>query len=171
MTNTETTATVPFAAAAVTGETADKAKKVGTAAKKAAKLPSEVTTAKAKPAAKKAASKKATSKKAAKAATKRQARADGEASKSVIPLDVAKSYTRTKIEVKGEDGKKRAKTVVDNDDPVATMLRGKSLDVVYTLAAKKCDMAEKDLRTKYGHLNQGMQRMNLGNKLRAAMAA
>lgn len=57
-------------------------------------------------------------------------------------------------------------TSYDNGDDVATKLRGKTLDEVYAHAAKTLKEPEKDLRSKYKHLNPGMQRMSLGNRLR-----
>lgn len=57
-------------------------------------------------------------------------------------------------------------TSYDNGDDVATKLRGKTLDDVYAYASKQLKEPEKDLRAKYKHLNQGMQRMSLGNRLR-----
>lgn len=60
---------------------------------------------------------------------------------------------------------------LDNGDEVAKLLRGKSLDEVYTIVAKHTEEAEKQLRSNYKHLNVGMQRMNLGNKLRGALNA
>lgn len=60
---------------------------------------------------------------------------------------------------------------VDCADDVATMLRGKALDAVYALVAKKIGEPEKDLRAKYKQLNVGMQRMNLGNRLRGVLNA
>jgi hypothetical protein len=106
------------------------------------------------------ASKKAVKAKAAKK-VKAVKKTNGEASKSVIPLDVAKSYTRAKD--------KAGKLHIDCADDVATMLRGKGLDDIYVLVAKKSETPEKELRAKYTHLNVGMQRMNLGNRLRALL--
>lgn len=57
-------------------------------------------------------------------------------------------------------------TSYDNGDDVATKLRGKTLDEVYAHAAKALKEPEKDLRAKYKHLNPGMQRMSIGNRLR-----
>lgn len=57
-------------------------------------------------------------------------------------------------------------TSYDNGDDVATKLRGKTLDEVYAHAAKMLKEPEKDLRAKYKHLNPGMQRMSLGNRMR-----
>lgn len=57
---------------------------------------------------------------------------------------------------------------VHNGDEVAMKLIGKDLDAVYAAAAKALKENEADLRTKYAHLNPGMQRMNLGNRMRAA---
>lgn len=55
----------------------------------------------------------------------------------------------------------------DVGDEVATMLRDcATLDQVYKAASKYLDIDEAELRGKYGHLNPGQQRMNLGNKMR-----
>lgn len=57
---------------------------------------------------------------------------------------------------------------VDNGDALAEALRGADLDAVYAQAAKVLGVPVADLRTKYAGLNPGMQRMNLGNRMRAA---
>jgi hypothetical protein len=62
-------------------------------------------------------------------------------------------------------------TSYDNGDDVATKLRGKTLDDVYAYASKQLKEPEKDLRAKYKHLNPGMQRMSLGNRLRKVVNA
>jgi hypothetical protein len=59
----------------------------------------------------------------------------------------------------------------NNGDDVATKLAGKDLDSVYSYAAKTLKVEEKELRSKYKHLNPGMQRMNLGNRLRKGLNA
>lgn len=56
----------------------------------------------------------------------------------------------------------------NNGDQVAKQLQGKTLDEVYGIVAKKIKAVEKELRSKFAHLNAGMQRMNLGNMLRKA---
>lgn len=61
-------------------------------------------------------------------------------------------------------------TSVDCNDDVASKLRGKDLDAVYAFAARTLKEPEADLRKRYKHLNVGMQRMNLGNRCRAALA-
>lgn len=77
------------------------------------------------------------------------------------------------------------KTVIDINDHVAEVLRGLNLDDTYDTVARyirkinetaidakgleTLDTIDK-LQAKYGHLNSGMQRMSLGNKLRGAMA-
>lgn len=53
-------------------------------------------------------------------------------------------------------------------DAIAKKLAGRDLDDVYREAAKATGIPEKDLRSRYKHLNVGMQRMNLGNRMRAA---
>ncbi len=64
-------------------------------------------------------------------------------------------------------------TSIDCDDELAAKLRGKSLDDVYTMAAKVLapDETLASLRAKYKHLNVGMQRMNLGNRMRGILNA
>lgn len=59
---------------------------------------------------------------------------------------------------------------VHNGDEIANKLIGKDLDQVYTMAARTLKEDEAELRKKYKHLNIGMQRMNLGNRMRAAAA-
>lgn len=59
---------------------------------------------------------------------------------------------------------------LDSGDEVAQKLRGMELDDVYTKAAKTLGESERSLKQRYSHLNPGMQRMNLGNRLRAALA-
>lgn len=56
-----------------------------------------------------------------------------------------------------------------NDD-VAAALDGFTLDEVYAVAKSMCDISVKELTEKYEHLNVGMQRMNLGNRIRGAVA-
>lgn len=56
-----------------------------------------------------------------------------------------------------------------NGDSVAKKLDAKTLDDVYKAAAKELGVAEIELREKYKHLNPGMQRMNLGNRMRGAL--
>ncbi len=65
--------------------------------------------------------------------------------------------------------------VVNNGDEVAALLQGLLLDDAYgevesRLASIEDESPnESELREKYKHLNEGMQRMNIGNRLRAAM--
>jgi hypothetical protein len=60
---------------------------------------------------------------------------------------------------------------LDCGDDLAEKLRGMELDEVYALASKKLEMPEKVLRQRYAKLNVGMQRMNLGNRMRAGSKA
>lgn len=80
---------------------------------------------------------------------------------NLIPKTYADTYTRTKL----EDGS----VSVDNNDDVAQMLRGESLSACYSAAAKKLGVSPAHLREKYEHLNNGMQRMCVGNILRKAL--
>lgn len=59
---------------------------------------------------------------------------------------------------------------LDNGDDLAHKLRGKPLTAAYKTAAKVLGVSQAELVAKYKHLNAGMQRMNLGNRIRAAMA-
>lgn len=60
---------------------------------------------------------------------------------------------------------------LDCGDDLAKQLRGKTLDDVYKIAAKYTKEPETTLRAKYKHLNVGMQRMNLGNRIRGSLDA
>ncbi len=53
-------------------------------------------------------------------------------------------------------------------DPVATALAGMTIDEVEKLAVRVT--GDESLATKYAHLNVGQQRMNLGNRIRGAIA-
>lgn len=70
--------------------------------------------------------------------------------------------------VKGVSGS--GKRTLRANDPVAEALDGFTLDEVYAVASKMTEITQKDLKEKYGHLNIGMQRMNLGNRIRGAVA-
>lgn len=56
--------------------------------------------------------------------------------------------------------------IKDVGDRVAELLRGKTLDEAYTVAARFMRVPEEELRAKYMRLNNGQQRMNLGNRMR-----
>jgi len=58
---------------------------------------------------------------------------------------------------------------LDCGDAVAEKLRGKSLDEVFEIAAETLGESVTALRAKYSHLNDGMIRMNLGNRMRGAL--
>lgn len=60
-------------------------------------------------------------------------------------------------------------TSYHNGDPVAEKLAGKTLDEVYAVGAKTLKEDEKALRAKYKHLNPGMQRMAIGNRMRKVL--
>jgi hypothetical protein len=94
-----------------------------------------------------------------KKASKKMAKSGKQSNGTV--LDVLKEkradYTVTKVE---------GRRLIDNNDEVATKLRGLDLDSVYAACAKETGTPEKELRERYQHLNVGMQRMNLGNRMR-----
>lgn len=57
---------------------------------------------------------------------------------------------------------------LDNGDTLAKKLRGMTIEEVYKFYAQKAGKDEADaMRKRYSKLNVGMQRMNLGNRLRA----
>lgn len=70
--------------------------------------------------------------------------------------------------VKGVSGS--GKRTLRTNDPIAAALDGFTLDEVYAVASKMTEISQKDLKEKYGHLNIGMQRMNLGNRIRGVVA-
>lgn len=82
--------------------------------------------------------------------------------------EVAEDDGKVKIKVKAENyvstksagGKKSLR----RNDAVAEALDGLTSDNVYDVAV---ELLEEDFRPKYAHLNIGMQRMNVGNRLRA----
>lgn len=53
-----------------------------------------------------------------------------------------------------------------NGDEVGRMLEGATLAEVYLKASHLLRVTEAELLVKYGHLNPGQQRMNLGNRMR-----
>lgn len=57
---------------------------------------------------------------------------------------------------------------LDTGDATAQALRGLEIDDVYDKAAKVLGESKRALKGRYSHLNVGMQRMNLGNRIRAA---
>lgn len=59
---------------------------------------------------------------------------------------------------------------LDCGDSLAKTLQGQELDEVYRQAAKQLGETERALRERYAKLNPGMQRMNLGNRMRADAA-
>lgn len=81
-----------------------------------------------------------------------------------VVLDVLKEKRADYTVTKTKDGRR----LIDNGDEVASKLRDLDLDGVYALCAKTQGVTEKELRERYQHLNVGMQRMNLGNRLRAS---
>jgi len=70
--------------------------------------------------------------------------------------------------VKGVSGS--GKKTMRTNDHVAASLDGFTLDEVYAVAQELTDTPAKEYRDKYSHLNVGMQRMNLGNRIRGAIA-
>ncbi len=94
---------------------------------------------------------------------------------TIQPALVQPDYTRyTKHDVKSPSGRK----ALDINDSAAALLRGHDISDCYFIVAKNmakldksldAEVVEKELTKQYQHLNIGMQRMNLGNRLRKAM--
>lgn len=85
--------------------------------------------------------------------------------RGVLALARSVEYRATLVATTTASGNKS----LDNGDAVALMLRGADLDTVYKIGAKELGVSEQELRTKYAHLNPGQQRMNVGNRVRAAI--
>ena len=75
-------------------------------------------------------------------------------------------YKRTKIMTD-----KGVKIAVDCGDKVAEELRGLPLTAVYIEVSHILDVTVKELHARYGHLNNGLQRMALGNLARKVVRA
>lgn len=163
------------AAAAKAKAKAEKEAAKAKAAKEAAatkeRIAKERAAAKAK-AEKERAEKKAAKEKeaAAKAAAREAAKAEREARRAaggaprLVPANLAAYHFDKEKKTAGGN------ISVDCGDKLAVKLRGMSLEQVFAEAAMVLGEKESDLRTKYAHLNPGMQRMNLGNRMRAAQA-
>lgn len=87
---------------------------------------------------------------------------EGEEDGKEEPLSRIKKYVKNYETVLASSGKKSK----DSGDRVAVELRGLTLDAVYGLVAGALYMQTDELITKYCHLNEGQQRMCLGNRLR-----
>jgi hypothetical protein len=61
------------------------------------------------------------------------------------------------------------KRSIDKGDNTAVLLRKLPLDAVYSTVASATDSPVTSLLERFGHLNPGMQRMNLGNMLRRTL--
>lgn len=89
-----------------------------------------------------------------------KAEKDGEDLRLVKP-DLSR-YTRH-TDVRTGSGRQ----AVDIADETADALRGMTLDGVYETVCSTLGLDESETRLAYARLNPGMQRMNLGNRLRA----
>jgi colicin import membrane protein len=69
--------------------------------------------------------------------------------------------------VKGVSG--TGKKTMRINDATAIALEGLNIEEVYAVASGLLDVKVPKLQAKYGHLNVGMQRMNLGNRIRGAV--
>lgn len=87
---------------------------------------------------------------------------EGEEDGKEEPLSRIKKYVKNYETVLASSGKKSK----DSGDRVAVELRGLTLDAVYGAVATALDTDVETLVAKYQHLNEGQQRMCLGNRLR-----
>ncbi len=97
-----------------------------------------------------------------KAKAKAKAKPKTPAGDRLVPADLSKYHKDTVKKTAG------GHPSVDSNDKLAVKLRGLTLDEVYSEASKVLNEPVKALKAKYEHLNAGMQRMNLGNRMRAA---
>lgn len=81
-------------------------------------------------------------------------------SRSIVPQSYRAKYKTDTLPT----GRK----TLNNGDSVAKKLSGKTLDEAYSIVAKALKVTAKSLVAKWGHLNNGQQRMLLGNALRHA---
>lgn len=115
-------------------------------------------------AAKRAANKAAKAEKAAaEKAAAEQAEADEDQPKSNLASTISK-YRAAYVPTLAASGKKS----LSNGDELALWLAGREADEVMAIAEIALGFAEGELALKYAHLNKGQQRMNAGNRLRAA---
>jgi hypothetical protein len=56
------------------------------------------------------------------------------------------------------------------DNPVSEALDGFTVEETAAVAQAMCDIPAKELLAKYAHVNVGMQKMNLANRIRGAVA-
>lgn len=70
----------------------------------------------------------------------------------------------------GDNKTPSGRRTIDCADPVAEKLRGMDMEQVYVAAAETLNTTAEELKERYKHLNIGMQRMNIGNRIRGAVA-
>ncbi len=88
--------------------------------------------------------------------------------------DAVRLHPNMENYVKGLGSTPTGRDTIDIDDDVAKQLRGMDFETAAKAVAKTATAlgepyTGKELIEKYQHLNPGMQRMNLGNKLRGAI--
>jgi hypothetical protein len=88
--------------------------------------------------------------------------------------DAVRLYPKMENYVKGLGSTPSGRSTIDINDDVAEQLRGMNFKEAANCVAKAMtELGEKttakELVEKYDHLNPGMQRMNLGNRLRSSI--
>jgi hypothetical protein len=103
----------------------------------------------------------AAARKAEKAAAKAEGKEVEGGDGRLVPADLTHYVVH---EEKTASGRKK----MDINDDTAEKLRELDLEGTYKYAATVLDESIKELKLKYTNLNPGMQRMNLGNRIRKA---
>lgn len=87
---------------------------------------------------------------------------------SPVPVDFNRHATRLPTVASVTRAARAKLGQRDIGDDIACMLRScDTLERVYGAAAEYLGVSSPELKAKYGHLNPGQQRMNLGNRMRA----
>jgi hypothetical protein len=97
--------------------------------------------------------------KAEKVAQKAESKVEGK--ERLVPADLSHYVLH-------EDKTASGRRKIDINDDTAEKLRELDLEGTYKYAASILDENAKELKAKYANLNPGMQRMNLGNRIRKA---
>lgn len=94
----------------------------------------------------------------------REPKDPSERKNGVVYAGYLPQYEKYKATVNGQ-----TRRSIDKGDSLAVTLRGLDLDGVYRNAAQFLHLSIADLKSRFEHLNPGMQRMSLGNMMRRQM--
>jgi len=100
--------------------------------------------------------------KAAKAAkAEKEPKDPSERKNGVVYAGYLPQYEKYKAVVNGQ-----VRRSIDKGDAIAVQLRGMTIDQVYGEGSKITGHSVRDLKSRFEHLNVGMQRMSIGNMIR-----